>query len=169
MQLLGTCESGPGEVGGVESRALVGVLAVAQHGLALPCLTQPRREALAVGVGRHDVAHPGRDRDVVGRGVREGFGREALALRQCEATLAQSRDHVCVALGRDDDGDVGMVFGRCAHHGRTADVDLLDALVWRRPRRDGAGEWIEVDDDELERRDAQLVELVAMVGQPQIG
>ena len=73
------------------------------------------------------------------------------------------------AAGLDDDRDGRVVLGRGAHHRRPADVDLLDALVGRRAGGHRLLERVEVDHDELERRDAELLELAHVVGQAQVG
>ena len=98
MQLLCARECRAREVRGVERGPLVGVLAIAQHRLALPCLTEPGRKALTFWIRRNDIAHPGGNRDVVGRRVRERFRCQALTLRQREATLPQGRDDIRVAI-----------------------------------------------------------------------
>ena len=50
-----------------------------------------------------------------------------------------------------------MILGRRAHHGRAADVDVLDRFLERAARlRDGGGKRIEIDDDEVDRLDAVL-------------
>ena len=58
---------------------------------------------------------------------------------------------------------LGVVLGGGADHRRAADVDLLDALVRARARGDGVAERVEVDDDEVERLDAELGELLHVV------
>ena len=82
VQLLGVRQ--PGLNAAVERRALVRVLAVAQHVGALPARPDPGREA-GVLVGREHAAHPGGDGDVVGRGVPERRGGQPLPLGQGEA------------------------------------------------------------------------------------
>jgi hypothetical protein len=62
-----------------------------------------------------------------------------------------------------------VILGRGPHHRRTADVDLLDALVGRRARGDGLAEGVEVDDDEVERLDTELFQLTPVIGEPQVG
>jgi hypothetical protein len=63
-----------------------------------------------------------------------------------------------------------VVLRGCPDHRRSADVDLLDELV----ERDvgslrGSGEWIEVHDDDLERRDPGLDQRFSMFRIPSVG
>ncbi len=62
-----------------------------------------------------------------------------------------------------------MVLGRTTHHRRTADVDLLDALVRARPGGDGIGERVEVHHDEIESRNAQFGQLIDVRGFTGVG
>jgi hypothetical protein len=52
---------------------------------------------------------------------------------------------------------------------RPADVDLLDALVGRCTGGDRRGERVEVRDEQLERGDAELVELCRVFGTAGVG
>src|SRR4029077_17935013 len=54
----------------------------------------------------------------------------------------------------DDDRDVDVVLGRGADHGRTADVDVLDAGLEGGAVGDACFERVEVDDQEIDRPDA---------------
>jgi len=85
------------------------------------------------------------------------------ALREGEPAGAQRRRQPGVCLGTGDDGDARVVLGGGADHRRAADVDLLDALLWGRARGDGVAERVEVGDDEVERLDAELLELPHVV------
>ncbi len=140
----------------IERGLLVRVFAVAKGLLAL----DPQRQRFGQRL-RSVAAHLGREpagnaRIVAGR-VRERLRREALAER------ARGRAAVRIELslefrivGRvDDHGDVGVVLGRAAQHGRAADVDVLDRLVrCDAGACDGLREWIEVDDQQVDRADA---------------
>ena len=86
-----------------------------------------------------------------------------------EAAGGHGGQHVGVPGRVDDDGDRRVVLGGGAHHRRAADVDLLDALVGRRARGHGLGERVEVDHDQVERRDAELVELGDVLGLAPVG
>ena len=99
----------------------------------------------------------------------EGVGREALTLSEGEAAAAHGLEDVTVGRGIGDDRDGGVVLGGRAHHGRAADVDLLDAVLHACTRGDGVGEGIEVDDDEVEGGDLQLLELPHVVLEPGVG
>jgi hypothetical protein len=63
-----------------------------------------------------------------------------------------------------------VVLGGRSHHGRAADVDLLDALVRACVAGNRLRERIEIANDQLEQRDAMLLKLgemlrVVLVGQ----
>ena len=62
-----------------------------------------------------------------------------------------------------------MVLGCGAHHGGSADVDLLDNIIVPRAAGDRLDERVQVDDDQLERFDAEVVELLLVGGKPQVG
>ena len=82
----------------------------------------------------------------------------------------ESGEDLRVPGGRGDDGDVSVVLGRRPDEGGPADVDLLDETVEVEPRPcQRLGERIEVRDDELERGDARLDELAAVLGPPPVG
>ena len=87
------------------------------------------------------------------------LGRQAQALAVLEAALAGRLDHGAVVRRVGDDGDARMVLRGRPHHGRAADVDLLDALLEARARGDGLPERVEVDDDQVEGRDPEVREL----------
>lgn len=97
------------------------------------------------------------------------FGGEPLAAAEVEAAAPDGGEDVAVARRAGDDGDGRMVLGGRTDHRRPADVDLLHALVGRRARGDGLAERVEVDDDEVERLDAQLFQLPPVVGETEIG
>ena len=144
----------------VESRRLVRVLAVPQHGGSLPGRARPGREAGPVGgVGQH-AAHPRRHRHVVRRRVGERLGRQPLALVEREPALGDRAQHVRIARRRGHDRHRRVVLGRGPHHRRPADVDLLHALVRRRAGGDRLGERVEVRHDEVERLDLEVGQLL---------
>ncbi len=81
------------------------------------------------------------DGAVVFGGVAERFFRQCEAgdVGQGTAVGAHLGDQRRVVGGVGDDGDVTIVLGRRAHHGRAADVDVLDCVVervWLRHRGD---------------------------------
>src|SRR5690606_382098 len=131
VQLLGLGESA--RAGDVQGGRLVRVLAVPQGVLALPGGAQEVGE-LRVVDGRVVGGEPARDGDVVGGRVLERLGGEPLAGGEVEPAVADRGEDVAVAAGAGHHGDGGVVLGGGAHHRRTADVDLLDALVGRRAR-----------------------------------
>ena len=81
------------------------------------------------------------------------------------AVLAELGQDVLVLVRAGDDGDVREVLRRGTEHGRAADIDHLDDLRFRSPAlcRDRC-EWIEVDADEVDRRDVVLGQRVDVLG-----
>jgi hypothetical protein len=109
----------------VERAALVRVLAVA-HVVALAEAQRERARVGRAGLARH----VGGDRAVVGGRVGEGLGGQLGA--QLERGLARDAERLeyAAVVGRlGHDGDAAVVLGGAAHHGRAADVDVLDDLV----------------------------------------
>ena len=84
------------------------------------------------------------------------FEREALS-------VFDARSYQCVIVRIGDDGHSGAVLGRTANHGWTTDVDLLDGGSLIRARTNRIGEWIQVDDHQIERLDAELFQLCRVV------
>lgn len=99
----------------------------------------------------------------------EGLGGQPLAGDEVEPAVLDGAQDVGVPRGAGDDGHRRVVLRRRAHHRRAADVDLLDALVGRGAGRDGLTEQVQVDDDQVERLDAQLGQLPLVVLQAQVG
>ena len=171
VQLLPLGDAGL-TLSGVQRRALVRVLAVAQARGLRERRAHPFGELIArrlvVRTGEV-LPHPRRDGDVVRRGVDERLTRELGALLQREAATVDGGDDVVVARRVGDDRDGGVVLRGRAHHRRAADVDLFDALVDARAGRDGLGERVQVDDDEVERCDAELTQLRQVVVLARVG
>ena len=99
----------------------------------------------------------------------EGGGGEPAAVVEGEPAGLDLLEHPPVALGVHDDGDAVVVLRARPHHRRAADVDLLDALVGRRAGGDRLGERVEVGHEQVERRDAELVELREVLGTAGVG
>ena len=143
---------------------LVGVLAVAQVLDPLEPEVQRRRQqrlgVLAVRRRplRRATRRSRRRRPRCGRTPRSpaGGGWPPTAGRPGAARRAPARSRRV-----DDDADVGVVLGRRPHHRRPADVDQVDARV--------AGERVEVDDDQRDRRDVVVLEVAAVVGVVRVG
>ena len=70
--------------------------------------------------------------------------------------LRKLRQHQRVVAAVDHDGDVGVVLGGGADHGRPADVDVFDRGRELGVARDGCLERIEIDHQQIDRRDAVL-------------
>ena len=180
-ELLGVGETGLVERVDVEGGLLVGVLAVAQGVRTIPGAGELGRElggidfsALIVlvhldGVQRGRLGPvlggPLVDGGVIGGGVREGLGGKPLALVQGEAgAVGHAGGDQCIIGRVGDDGHGGVVLGRAAHHGGTADVDLLDGIGLVGAGAHGVGERVQVDDHQVERLDAELLELLGVFG-----
>ena len=102
---------------------------------------------------------PGGHGVVVRRGVGEGQGGQAPAGAQVEAAGLGGLDDLAVAGRVHDDRHGRVVLRGRAHHGRPADVDLLDDGVLRGARVHGVHERVEVHDDEVERLHLELAQL----------
>jgi hypothetical protein len=100
------------------------------------------------------------DRGVVVRDPVEGGDREREPRRLADrAVRPQLVEQGRVLRGVGDDRDRLPVLRGRAHHRRPADVDVLDRVVERAAgARDGRLERIEVDDQDVDRRDAVLAQ-----------
>ena len=146
----------------VEGGDLVRVLAVA-HFLRLDELAVEGARELAAAFGAQglgalvDGAQVVGDHAVVGGGVLEGLEGQVEALRVGQAAGLQGLDDAGVIAGVDHDGDVLVVLGGAADHGRAADVDVLDGVRQGAARLGhGGGERVEVDRHQVDRGDAVL-------------
>ena len=145
----------------VEGGALVRVLAVAQVRDSLEDHRQALREDVA-----GDLVEVGGDLGVVGgHGAERLGGQPGTRLGGHVAVLAQLLEDRLVVRRVGDRGDPGRVAGGGAEERRTADVDHLDGLV----DADEAGadlgrERRDVDDDDLDRADAVLGQLLELLG-----
>ena len=115
------------------------------------------------------VGQPAGDRQVVGRRVGEGLGGQHAALLKGEALPRHGLGHIRVTLRGGHDRDRRVILRRGAHHGRAADVDLLDTLIKRRARRNRVLERVQVAHDQVKRLDTQLGDLLAVRGLTLIG
>jgi len=135
----------------VEGGALVRVLAVAQ-GLAQRSGKGPAAgRVLADGAG-----HPGGDGGIVGGGARKRPLRQRAA--EGQARLPVVPVHLLqkggVVAGIGQHGDMGVVLGGGADHRRPADIDVLHRLGLAGTARHRRLERVEVDDQEVDGRDA---------------
>ena len=167
VQLLGLGETAG--AGDVERGGLVRVLAVAQDVLALAGRAEEVGEAAsrrrARSRPRTRRPRPRRTRRCAGRPRR----RAACGRSRSKPPSCDGGEDVGVPRGAGDDGDGRVVLGGGADHRGAADVDLLDALVGGGAGGDGLPERVEVHDHQVERLDAQLGELLAVVLQAQVG
>ena len=137
---------------GVERGRLVRVLAVAQVQLLHGAQFQRFGELLRLAAL---LRHPVRHHRVVAAGVRVGLGGQALTQREAGAAGRDGGCHFGVVGRVHDDSHVFVVLGRAAHHGRTTDVDVLDAvIVGAVGLGHRGGEGVEVHHQQVDRRDA---------------
>ncbi len=144
----------------VKRSGLMGIFPVA-HVLHLDELGVERaREWQAVPGGQGlsllvDAAQVVGDHAVIGCRVLEGFQGQIKALRVGQASGFQGFKNAVIVGAVDHDGHVFVVFGRAAHHGRSANIDVFDgfgqAAVWPGYR---GGEGVEVDRDQVNRGNA---------------
>jgi hypothetical protein len=85
--------------------------------------------------------------------------------------LARISPSTTGVVGRiDDHGHVAVVLGRRAQHGRAADVDVLDGVRQRAViLGDGLLERVQVDHQQVDRRDAVLGQRCHVLGQVAAG
>ena len=119
----------------------------------------PLRALLAL-----DLREPGRDRRIVGGGAGEGACREGLAQGKggCPAMRRHLIEHEPIVRRRGDHGDARVVLGAGADQSRSADVDSLDCRVEIGAARDGLLEGIEIDHEQVDRRDRVLLKRALM-------
>ena len=110
------------------------------------------------------------DGGVIGGGVGEGLGCKPLALIQGETGAIGHTGSDQRIVGRiGDDGHGGVILGGASHHGRATNVDLLDGVGLIGSGAHGIGERIQVDNHQIERLDAELLELLGMLRVGHIG
>ena len=145
----------PGRVSAVRysARALMWILAIAQRAKSVvqnPAEGAPLRRRLAISLGE-----PVGDRRVVDRRAGKGFLRHFAAEGETRRPVMalQFLEQRAIVVDIDDDDDVIVVLGRAADHRRAADVDIFDSILERRVAAQRRLERIEVDDQEIDRRD----------------
>ena len=111
------------------------------------------------------VREPVGDRGVVGGGARIGLGGEALAqIERGRAVVRLQFVEQRGVIGRlDDHRDIVMVLGGGADHRRSADIDILDAVVVGRALRDRRLERIEIDHQQIDGADAVRLHRAGML------
>ena len=135
----------------IECSRLVRVLAVAQR-LDQPSAKAAKIRRFGLELGREPI----RDRGVIGGCARIGFGGEtpAQVLRRRTGMGREFLKHGMIVLRLYHDRDIVMVLGRGPNHRRTTDVDIFDALLEARAFADRRLERIEIDHQQVNRRDA---------------
>ena len=182
-KLFGVCEAVLVERIQIQRSLLVRVLAVTQHVRAVPRTGERGRElglihfGLAFGNRLFDgrrlrpmLRGPLVDGGVVGGRMGERLSCEPATLIKGEAlAVLDAGGDECIIVRIGDDGDGGAVLGCATHHGRTADIDLFDGGGFVSSGADRVGERIQIDDHQIERLDAKLLELGGMVGVGHVG
>ena len=142
----------------IERGLLMRVLAIAQD----PRRLRNDRFRSSGNVGELAADRAGEVRGhhgIVLRGVRERLGRELLAHGDMGRALIgrQLVEQAAVIAGIDHHRDRGVILRRRAHHGRAADIDVLDRIVVAAvgPRH-GRGKRVEIDREQIDRLDAVL-------------
>jgi hypothetical protein len=82
--------------------------------------------------------------------VREGAASKDSPLFESRPTRRDRSDNVGVVGGINDDSDVVVVFGGRANHGWATNVDVFDHGCGVRTARNGGGEGVQVDDNQIE-------------------
>ncbi len=140
----------------IEGGLLMRVFAVAQilHLDRLQVEAFGKRRGQAVRTARGE---PVRNCAVVGRSVRKGLSRERETRlnRQHLAVRSELGQERAVVRRFDHDAHMSPVLRRGAQQRRTADVDVLDRFLERAVAfRDSLPKRVEVDDDEIDQRNA---------------
>ncbi len=176
-ELLGVGEAVLIERVEIQGSLLVRVLPVTQHMRAIPGAGECRREfgfiqcGRLVGVGLLDgrgfrpmLGSPLVDGGIVRGGVGECLACQPTTLFKGEAfTVFDARGDQRIVTGIGDNRHGGAVLRRTTNHGRSADVDLLDGGRLIRTGTDRIREWIQIHDNQVERLDAELLQLRGMV------
>ena len=161
----------------IQRGLLVGILTVTQHVGTVPSTSECGRELglihfrLVFGGWllngqrlRPVLCSPLVNGGIVGGSMGERLAGQPTTFFEREAlSVFDARSYQCVIVRIGDDGHSGAVLGRTANHGWTTDVDLLDGGSLIRARTNRIGEWIQVDDHQIERLDAELFQLCRVV------
>ncbi len=145
----------------IKCGALVRILTVA-HGLRKASAEGAIVRRISLKLHRKPVGNRG----IIGGGARVGFCGKALAQGQRGRALVGGEfiEHRLVVLRLDHDRDVVVVLGGGADHSGAADVDILDAVLVSRALVDGRLERIEIDDQQVDRRNAVVLHRLRMIG-----
>ena len=149
-------------VGQIKRSTLVRIFAIAQLDRTAHRDRQRIRERLAL-IGKTE---PLRDHAVIAGGRGKSLGSHILAevYRRPAVVLLQFRQQ-CRIVGRiGDDGDEIVILSRAAHHGGSADIDILDNLVAFRAFGNGLGKGVEIDDHQINSGDIMFFHRSDMSG-----
>ena len=109
------------------------------------------------------VAHPGRDRRVVGGGARIGLGGEPASEgeRRLSVVGVQVGEHRIHVVAVDAHGDEGVVLGRRADHRGPANIDVAPGLLHCYIRfRNGLLEGIQIHHHHVDGHSAGSFEII---------
>ena len=119
--------------------------------------------------GFQAFAHPRGHGDIVGSGVAEGVDSQCGTFCAGESAGLEGELDITVFFWVHDDGDGRVVLRGGAHHGRPADIDLLDARVEVRARGHRLRKRIKIYHDQFERFDVKLAELIEVLWLARVG
>ena len=141
------------------------VLAVAEHALQVQRGVHGGRKIRGDAAVVRESAQVAGDGAVVGSGVGKGFAAKLEAQLTRNLTLAfDLAQYAVIVLGIDHHGHALVVLGRRAHHGRAADVDVLDDLVEGGPARHGFAERVQIHHHKIDAIDLVLLHLLFVLG-----
>jgi hypothetical protein len=101
--------------------------------------------------------------------VSKRFSGETLAVREREPAPPDLLQRPSITGWIDEHGQACMVLRGGTNHRRTADIDLLDAVVQTGARGHRFVERVEVAHQQLERRHSELVELPEVLRLTRVG
>ena len=166
-RLLALDQRGLGDAGGrrgvgIEGGGLMRVLAVAQQPAAGAAERHARGQEVFLALGRE----PAGDGGVVGGRARERRRCETPAERKAggAAQRRHLRHHRLIVRGLHHHRHVVVVLGRGPNHGRSADIDGLDAGVERSTVPHRLLEGVEVDRDQVDAGDPVRLQRRAVAG-----
>ena len=140
----------------IERAALMRILPVPQLVQARTAVGELRRHLLL----GHATAQEIGDRGVIGGDVCKRLGGETAARRARQGTVpAKLHEHAVILTWRDENGHRVAVLRGGANHRRSADVDVLDDLGVVCAARQGRGERIEGDRDDVDGHEPVLRQL----------
>ena len=145
---------------------LVGVFAVAQALAGGQFQSQGRRHRCwELGCAGQLSRKPAADRRVVASGVLESFQRQLAPQGSADGSGAQTLKKGAVLAGAGQHHHIGVIFGRCPHHCRSTDIDVLDGgIECHLGVGNGFSKWVKVDHHHVDRRNALGLQISLVAG-----